>query len=342
MLLDEPTTGLDSVNALRVGKLLKALANEQGRTVLCTIHSPSSELFHQFDDLLLLSQGHVIYHGPLEHSTKYFAVIGHPPPPLTNPSEFYMSLLQRSDLIPALAESLTPVGPNIVTRDPHIESLSKERSAGLGIQFFMLTARAFRLARRDPTATMGRLAQTIFFAIFIGLFFFWFAAQRRWDSGSGRRHLYDYGQQLLPLSDECVGCFPTGARCVLDGATNRCLQSLHVLPGQNCCRTAVSSLLPHDLRVHHIFHDRICEDRRAVLHTAVLSRVDCELRWVIWRFCRRVFPQRGVGLCHSSHHLPSSDACRWFVRQHSALGPVLSVAQLRVVSAVRLYWVVLE
>jgi len=44
IFLDEPTTGLDSTTALQVILLLKKLAN-QGKTVISTMHQPSSELF---------------------------------------------------------------------------------------------------------------------------------------------------------------------------------------------------------------------------------------------------------------------------------------------------------
>jgi len=44
ILLDEPTSGLDSFKALQIVKLLKKLA-DQGKTVISTIHQPSSESF---------------------------------------------------------------------------------------------------------------------------------------------------------------------------------------------------------------------------------------------------------------------------------------------------------
>ena len=44
IFLDEPTTGLDSTTALQVILLLKDLASK-GKTVISTIHQPSSELF---------------------------------------------------------------------------------------------------------------------------------------------------------------------------------------------------------------------------------------------------------------------------------------------------------
>ena len=60
IFLDEPTTGLDSATALNVLLILKNLANS-GRTIISTIHQPSSEIFSVFDKLMLLVQGEIIY-----------------------------------------------------------------------------------------------------------------------------------------------------------------------------------------------------------------------------------------------------------------------------------------
>lgn len=51
---------------------LKDLADE-GRTVVCSIHQPRSSIFALFDDLLLLSEGHMVYNGPAEGSLQHFA-----------------------------------------------------------------------------------------------------------------------------------------------------------------------------------------------------------------------------------------------------------------------------
>jgi ATP-binding cassette subfamily G (WHITE) protein 1 len=62
IFLDEPLSGLDSVSALEVATSIRALAIA-GRTVVCTIHQPSSAVFALVDDLLLLVDGQVTYNG---------------------------------------------------------------------------------------------------------------------------------------------------------------------------------------------------------------------------------------------------------------------------------------
>lgn len=62
LLVDEPSSGLDSTAAEGVVKLLKRLSRA-GQLVVCTIHQPSWGIFVQFDKLLLLHNGRVAYHG---------------------------------------------------------------------------------------------------------------------------------------------------------------------------------------------------------------------------------------------------------------------------------------
>ena len=65
VFLDEPTSGLDARAALLVMKALKKMCNT-GRTVVATIHQPSSAVFDMFDDLLLLKKGgEVVFFGDL-------------------------------------------------------------------------------------------------------------------------------------------------------------------------------------------------------------------------------------------------------------------------------------
>lgn len=188
ILLDEPTTGLDSVNALRVGQLLQDLAYNDKRTVLCTIHSPSSDLFALFDDLLLMAKGHVVYHGPTTDAIQYFASVGYPVPPRTNPSEYYMKLLQlppaeltrlwtcwEEYLISPAADnnlSVAPMKADIHTQHANLDRRVGEKGSNFIMQLTLLTARSLRVFLRDPGVTIGRSTQCLFFSILIGLFFF--------------------------------------------------------------------------------------------------------------------------------------------------------------------------
>ena len=64
-------------------------------TIAAVIHQPSLSSFLMFDDLLLLGKGgRVVYHGPVAEATAYFASLGFPLPPNTNPADFYLDVAQ--------------------------------------------------------------------------------------------------------------------------------------------------------------------------------------------------------------------------------------------------------
>ena len=45
----------------------------KGKTVICTIHQPSSEVFAMFDRILLMAQGRTAYLGPIDSALTFFA-----------------------------------------------------------------------------------------------------------------------------------------------------------------------------------------------------------------------------------------------------------------------------
>uniref|UniRef100_H3G7N3 ABC transporter domain-containing protein n=1 Tax=Phytophthora ramorum TaxID=164328 RepID=H3G7N3_PHYRM len=83
LFVDEPTSGLDSFMAETVTSQLQQIARD-GRTVIATIHQPSSELFALFDQLYLLSDGSPVFQGKALESVDYFASLGYACPSLMN------------------------------------------------------------------------------------------------------------------------------------------------------------------------------------------------------------------------------------------------------------------
>ncbi|KAK0597626.1 hypothetical protein LWI29_027037 [Acer saccharum] len=76
IFMDEPTSGLDARAAAIVMRTVRNTV-DTGRTVVCTIHQPSIDIFEAFDELMLLKRGgQEIYVGPLgrrsSHVIKYF------------------------------------------------------------------------------------------------------------------------------------------------------------------------------------------------------------------------------------------------------------------------------
>ncbi|PNT67456.1 ABC transporter G family member 25 isoform X2 [Brachypodium distachyon] len=94
LILDEPTTGLDSASSQQ---LLRALRHEasQGVNVCAVIHQPSYTLFDMFDDFVLLARGGLIaYHGPIREVENYFSGLGIKVPDRENPPDYYIDILE--------------------------------------------------------------------------------------------------------------------------------------------------------------------------------------------------------------------------------------------------------
>nr|KYP66999.1 Putative white-brown complex isogeny protein 30 [Cajanus cajan] len=94
LILDEPTTGLDSASSTL---LLKALRREalEGVNICMVLHQPSYTLFRMFDDIVFLAKGGLTaYHGPVKKVEEYFASIGITVPDRVNPPDHFIDILE--------------------------------------------------------------------------------------------------------------------------------------------------------------------------------------------------------------------------------------------------------
>ncbi|XP_018021065.1 protein white [Hyalella azteca] len=92
MFCDEPTSGLDSFMAQAVVGVMKMMA-ERGKTIIATIHQPSSEVYAMFDRVLLMAEGRVAFLGDADAAYLFFSRVGLPCPPNYNPADFFISTL---------------------------------------------------------------------------------------------------------------------------------------------------------------------------------------------------------------------------------------------------------
>ncbi|KAK3130791.1 hypothetical protein QOZ80_6BG0498120 [Eleusine coracana subsp. coracana] len=201
LLLDEPTSGLDSTSASKLIVVLQRLAKTR-RTIITTIHQPSSRMFHMFDKLLLISEGHAIYHGKARDCMHHFSSLGFVPEIPMNPAEFLLDLATgnlddisvpdalrgsppnppqefRSQVIRHLQlkykqhASSASTGdsgraPTEQLRQAVIRARKDRRGIGWVQQFAVLSRRTFRERAADYLDKM-RLAQAVGVALLLGL-----------------------------------------------------------------------------------------------------------------------------------------------------------------------------
>lgn len=200
LILDEPTSGLDSASAYHVISNLRDLARS-GRTIIATIHQPSSEVFALFDKVCILTRGELVYFGGEDreagqHMTdamvSYFDSQGYPCPAFSNAADHAVRLVNsdfdashRAD-IPALVENckknLVPgIMADIHTMDASHQSFIATpiaESATKGVdktsmltQFLVLSSRHWVNNVRNPGVFWIRLFMYTMLSFMIGTLF---------------------------------------------------------------------------------------------------------------------------------------------------------------------------
>jgi ABC-type multidrug transport system permease subunit len=197
LFLDEPTSGLDSRAALIVMRGVKRIALT-GRSVLCTIHQPSAEVFFLFDKLMLLQTGgREVFVGDIgakgKDLIKYFEHAQPNPihnskcPKGTNPASWMLEMLGEakaamgSDNPPIDYAELYKKSELYNAAHKRVEELSKPLSGkkqstfatkyatSLWIQTKYTTERAFISYWRNTAFTFTRLVLLLCLGIIFGI-----------------------------------------------------------------------------------------------------------------------------------------------------------------------------
>ncbi|EQC24810.1 hypothetical protein SDRG_17301, partial [Saprolegnia diclina VS20] len=90
--MDEISTGLDSAAAYDIVKSQKCMAESLKKTIVIALLQPSPELYNLFDDVMLLNEGHVMYHGSRALCLEYFESLGFKCPPKRDGADFLLDL----------------------------------------------------------------------------------------------------------------------------------------------------------------------------------------------------------------------------------------------------------
>ncbi|RHN48302.1 putative sulfate-transporting ATPase [Medicago truncatula] len=76
LFVDDISIGLDDSTAFQIVKSLKQFVYLLKRTAVISLQQPSLETYNLFDDIILLSDGHIVYQGPCVQVLDFFASIG--------------------------------------------------------------------------------------------------------------------------------------------------------------------------------------------------------------------------------------------------------------------------
>ncbi|KAK2079440.1 hypothetical protein QBZ16_003132 [Prototheca wickerhamii] len=119
LVLDEPSSGLDSFTALNLMRTLRQVA-ASGRIVVASLHQPSHDMFFSLDAALLMAHGRLLYQGPPGDAAAWFAARGMPAPPGAALAEHLLAV--ASD--PVSIQTLLHIGDvlNVASQEPSTQS----------------------------------------------------------------------------------------------------------------------------------------------------------------------------------------------------------------------------
>ncbi len=184
-------TGLDSYQATQLTEFLRKLA-DSGKTIIAVIHQPSQHVFSMFDDLLLVSEGHLMYYGEVEKARPYFQNLGYVCAKETGTAEFILETISRTNGGPEEQEKSTKRIKRIASEaSSYLESLtfggsqssvstydhrrelklkSKQSGPAAGIlrQFKLLLTRAFKEVTRGKAVIIIKVIQQVTLGLIYG------------------------------------------------------------------------------------------------------------------------------------------------------------------------------
>lgn len=115
---DNPTRGLDSKSALEFARMLRREADQNEKTMVATMYQAGNGIYNEFDKILVLADGRVIYYGPRASAQSYFEDLGFVTPRGANIADFLTSVTVMTERIvkPGMEEKVPNTPKEFETR----------------------------------------------------------------------------------------------------------------------------------------------------------------------------------------------------------------------------------
>ncbi|GLJ08413.1 hypothetical protein SUGI_0088240 [Cryptomeria japonica] len=97
LFMDDISTGLDTSTTYQIVKCLQEFCSLMDTTILMSLLQPAPETYELFDDIILLSEGQIVYHGPREHIIEFFESCGFQCPERKSPADFLQEVTSEKD-----------------------------------------------------------------------------------------------------------------------------------------------------------------------------------------------------------------------------------------------------
>ncbi|KAL5060201.1 hypothetical protein RYX36_031805 [Vicia faba] len=97
LFMDEISTGLDSSTTFQICKFMRQVVHILDVTVVISLLQPAPETFELFDDIILLSEGQIVYQGPREDVLEFFETTGFRCPDRKGVADFLQEVTSKKD-----------------------------------------------------------------------------------------------------------------------------------------------------------------------------------------------------------------------------------------------------
>lgn len=97
LYMDEISTGLDSSTTFQIVRFMKQMVHIMDVTMIISLLQPAPETYDLFDDIILLSEGKIVYQGPRENVLEFFESVGFKCPERKGVADFLQEVTSRKD-----------------------------------------------------------------------------------------------------------------------------------------------------------------------------------------------------------------------------------------------------
>lgn len=97
LFMDEISTGLDSSTTFQICKFMRQMVHVMDVTMVISLLQPAPETFDLFDDVILLSEGQIVYQGPRESVLDFFKYMGFRCPERKGVADFLQEVTSKKD-----------------------------------------------------------------------------------------------------------------------------------------------------------------------------------------------------------------------------------------------------
>eukprot|EP00522_Entomoneis_paludosa_P012046 CAMPEP_0172443714 /NCGR_PEP_ID=MMETSP1065-20121228/3929_1 /TAXON_ID=265537 /ORGANISM="Amphiprora paludosa, Strain CCMP125" /LENGTH=1500 /DNA_ID=CAMNT_0013194039 /DNA_START=53 /DNA_END=4555 /DNA_ORIENTATION=+ len=137
---DEISTGLDAATTFDITKLMRQATRVRNSTLIVSLLQPPPETVANFDELILLSEGKIIYAGPVDYVLEHFESLGYELPDRMDVADWLQALptkdgaaFLKKPRLDSIASAGSQVGTEVA---PHSEMSPKHLTTDEFVQKF--------------------------------------------------------------------------------------------------------------------------------------------------------------------------------------------------------------